>query len=91
MGTEALGTEKENYGKLGTGKENFIGVGVGVGIGIDQTNGKSTPIQKKWGQGKRRVVLSRLQQTCGQCWGQGKRILSASGSVSEREGSKEGS
>jgi hypothetical protein len=37
-----LGTGKEKVqrfkGRMGTGKESFIGVGVGVGIGIDQTN-----------------------------------------------------
>jgi hypothetical protein len=35
--TEMLKAEK---GRMGTGKESFIGVGVGIGIGIgiDQTN-----------------------------------------------------
>jgi hypothetical protein len=29
---------KAEKGRMGTGKESFIGVGVGIGIGIDQTN-----------------------------------------------------
>ena len=78
---------------MGTGKENFIGVGVGVGIGIDKTNGKSTPIpiptptpMKGWGHGDKIDPDSDTDPDPDEGlkgeWGQGKRILSASGSGS---------